>query len=139
MPRPNKVKMNARIFRIALLSLLTSLSGLVFAQDYLEGARRDLKVYAIGEQIFGVRKAFSPESFLHGGESMPLSNEIIDIARRTGVIFGLKLFGLDIAEDESGPRVVDVDVALEVRAAQEGGELLLRAAGANCACGCFPA
>lgn len=32
MPRPNKVKMNARIFRIALFSLLPSLSGLIFAQ-----------------------------------------------------------------------------------------------------------
>ena len=98
--------------------------GLVFAQDYLEGARRDLKVYAIGEQIFGVRKAFSPESFLHGGESMPLSNEIIDIARRTGVIFGLKLFGLDIAEDESGPRVVDVNYFPGYRGVPDAARLL---------------
>jgi len=102
----------------------TNYPGVVFAQDYLERARVDLKVYAIGEQIFGVRKAFSRESFLHEGESAPLSNEIIGIARRIGAIFGLELFGLDIAEAGCGPRVVDVNYFPGYRGVPDAARLL---------------
>jgi ribosomal protein S6--L-glutamate ligase len=82
----------------------------VFAQDYLADARLDLKVFVIGEQVFGVRKAFAGDSFLRAGEPTPLTPEIEDIARRCGQAFGLELYGLDIAEDpERGPRIIDVN------------------------------
>jgi ribosomal protein S6--L-glutamate ligase len=82
----------------------------VFAQDYLADARRDLKLFAIGDEVFGVRKAFAPDSYLRAGEPTPLSPEIEQIARRCGAAFGLELYGLDVAEDrELGPRVIDVN------------------------------
>ncbi len=82
----------------------------VFAQDYLADARRDLKVFAIGEEVFGVRKAFAPDSFLRAGEPTVLSSEIEQIARRCGVALGLEIYGLDVAEDpRAGPRVIDVN------------------------------
>jgi ribosomal protein S6--L-glutamate ligase len=82
----------------------------VFAQEYLADARRDLKVFAIGEEVFGVRKAFAPDSYLRDGEPAPLSKEIEQIARRCGAAFGLELYGLDVAEDpRAGPRVIDVN------------------------------
>jgi ribosomal protein S6--L-glutamate ligase len=82
---------------------------LVFAQDYLAGARTDLKVFVIGDEVFGVRKAFGPDSFLQAGEPARLSAEVERIARRCGEAFGLELYGLDLAEDESGLYVVDVN------------------------------
>jgi len=82
----------------------------VFAQEYLADARRDLKVFAIGEEVFGVRKAFAPDSYLRAGEPTPLSEEIEQIARRCGAAFGLELYGLDVAEDpRAGARVIDVN------------------------------
>ncbi len=82
---------------------------LVFAQAYLTRARKDLKVCAIGDDIFGVRKAFAPDSFLQAGEPSPLAPEVEDIARRCGQAFGLELYGVDIAECGDGPSVMDVN------------------------------
>jgi ribosomal protein S6--L-glutamate ligase len=84
--------------------------GLVFAQRYLTHARVDLKVFGIGDDVFGVRKAFAADSFLQAGESVPLSPEVDALARRCGRAFGLELYGLDLAEDDDeGPWVVDVN------------------------------
>lgn len=81
----------------------------VFAQRYLSHARRDLKVFGIGEKFFGVRKAFGADSFLRAGEPARLSPEVEDLARGCGRAFGLELYGLDIAEEEDGPYVIDVN------------------------------
>jgi ribosomal protein S6--L-glutamate ligase len=82
----------------------------VFAQEYLGRARLDLKVFVIGDEVFGVRKAFAGDSFLRTGEPTELRPEIEDIARRCGQAFGLELYGLDVAEDpERGPRIIDVN------------------------------
>jgi ribosomal protein S6--L-glutamate ligase len=82
---------------------------LVFAQRYLGGARTDLKVFAIGPEIFGVRKPFAQDSFLRYGEPIRLAPDVEQIARRCGEAFGLELYGLDIAEADDGPYVVDVN------------------------------
>ena len=82
----------------------------VFAQAYLAEARLDLKVFVIGDEVFGVRKAFAGDSFLRAGEPTRLSPEIEDMARRCGQAFGLGLYGLDVAEDaERGPQIIDVN------------------------------
>ena len=82
----------------------------VFAQTYLSQARRDLKVFAIGDEIFGVRKAFSPGSFLQAGEPVELSESVKDLASRCGAAFGLELYGLDVAEDpHAGLQVIDLN------------------------------
>lgn len=82
---------------------------MVFAQDYLAQARRDLKIFAIGEQIFAVRKAFAADSFLKAGEPAALPPAIEAIARGCGAAFGLELYGLDIAEQAGEAYVVDVN------------------------------
>ena len=82
---------------------------LVFAQAYLAQARTDLKIYAIGDDVFGIRKVFSADSFCRVGEPIRLSPELEELARQCGRAFGLELYGLDIAEGDLGAYVVDVN------------------------------
>ncbi|MFY9227227.1 MAG: hypothetical protein WAQ98_31445 [Blastocatellia bacterium] len=82
---------------------------LVFSQKYFPAARKDLKVFAIGEAVFGVRKPFSSGSYLVAGQPAFLSPEVEEIARRCGACFGLELYGLDLVENETGVFVVDVN------------------------------
>ncbi len=81
----------------------------VFAQNYLAKARVDLKVFAIGDEVFGVRKAFSAQSYRASGLPVALSPRVEDLARRCGVAFGLELYGLDIAETDEGEAIIDVN------------------------------
>jgi ribosomal protein S6--L-glutamate ligase len=81
----------------------------VFAQTYLARARADLKIFAIGDDVFGVRKKFSADSFLQAGEPTALSPEVEEIARRCGKALGLRLYGVDILEAPDGLWVVDVN------------------------------
>ncbi len=80
-----------------------------FAQHYLEGARKDLKLFGIGDRVFAVRKRFSADSFVRAGQPAPLTPEAEDIALRVGKAFGLALYGVDAAEDAEGIRVIDVN------------------------------
>jgi ribosomal protein S6--L-glutamate ligase len=82
---------------------------LVFAQTFLGHTRTDTKVFAIGEELFGVRKAFAPDSYLHAGTPVELSAEVYNLASRCRDVFGLELYGIDVAENDDGPRVVDVN------------------------------
>jgi ribosomal protein S6--L-glutamate ligase len=84
-------------------------ADVVFAQTYLRGARTDLKVFVIGDEVFGVRKPFAAGSFLRDGEPSPISPDIEQIAHRCGKAFGLELYGLDVAETAEGPSVVDLN------------------------------
>ena len=105
---------------------------LVFGQRYLAAARTDLKVYAIGEEVFGIRKRFGPDSFRQDGELAPLSPAVEQIARRCGAAFGLELYGIDVAETADGPYVVDVNSFPGYRGVPEAAprlaEYILRAA-----------
>jgi ribosomal protein S6--L-glutamate ligase len=83
--------------------------GAVFAQCFLAGARTDLKLFAIGGDVFGVRKPFGPASFLAAGEPVALAPANEQLARRCGRAFGLELYGLDLAEGTDRPQVVDVN------------------------------
>jgi ribosomal protein S6--L-glutamate ligase len=82
----------------------------VFAQQYLARARTDLKIFAIGEEIFGVRKPFvAGGSFGRAGEPSALSPDLEEIARRAGRALGMELYGLDIAEEDHAVYVMDVN------------------------------
>jgi ribosomal protein S6--L-glutamate ligase len=82
----------------------------VFAQAYLDRARTDLKVFVIGDAVFGVRNAVPAAAVVRADNSVSVSPEVEQIARRVGAVFDLELFGLDIAEDpEHGPQIIDVN------------------------------
>jgi ribosomal protein S6--L-glutamate ligase len=99
----------AVVERPAALPAVHGERGAVFAQRYLAGVRTDLKVFAIGDDVFGVRKPFGPASFQAAGEPVALAPEIEQLARRCGRAFGLELYGLDLVEEVDGAQVVDVN------------------------------
>jgi ribosomal protein S6--L-glutamate ligase len=79
-------------------------------QEYIPGIHgEDLKIYVVGDQVFGVQKPFSETSFSVPGRPVPISDEVREIALRCGKACGLGLYGLDIIESERGPYVVDVN------------------------------
>jgi ribosomal protein S6--L-glutamate ligase len=83
--------------------------GAVVVQEYVEGPGEDLKLYVVGEQVFGVRKPFSPTSFTVPGRPCAVGPEERAIALRVGRALGLGLYGIDVVEGPDGPVVVDVN------------------------------
>jgi ribosomal protein S6--L-glutamate ligase len=81
----------------------------VLIQEYVEGSGEDVKVYVAGEDVFAVRKEFSPTSFTRPGRFCAVSPEIREIALACGRALGLGLYGLDVLETDGGPVVVDVN------------------------------
>lgn len=81
----------------------------VIVQEHVPGPGEDLKVYVVGEEVFAVRKPFSPTSFAEPGRPAPVDDELVAIARRCGEVLGLGLYGLDVIESPDGPVVVDVN------------------------------
>ncbi len=81
----------------------------VIVQEYIPGSGEDLKVYVVGDQVYGVQKPFSETSFSVPGRPVPLTDEVVELSRKVGKACGLGLYGLDIIEGERGPFVVDVN------------------------------
>ena len=78
-------------------------------QEFIEGTGEDLKIYVVGEDVFGVSKPFSETSFTVPGRPVPISDEVRQLSLRVGKVCGLGLYGLDIIESPRGPFVVDVN------------------------------
>jgi ribosomal protein S6--L-glutamate ligase len=91
------------------LTPVSSALGPLVIQERVEGTGEDLKVYVVGEEVFAVRKPFSPDSFTKPGRPSAVSSEVRTIALRCGEVFGLGLFGLDLIEGPDGPVVVDLN------------------------------
>ncbi len=69
---------------------------MVLAQQYIPSDGYDLKLYAIGDAIWAVRKP-SPLADLQQGkaEPVPISQELVALGRQCGELFGLELYGVD--------------------------------------------
>jgi len=91
------------------LAAMTAPDYPVIVQEFIPGSGEDLKVYVVGDQVFGVQKPFSETSFAVPGRPVDISEEVRDISRRVGKACGLGLYGLDIIEGPNGPFVVDVN------------------------------
>ena len=91
------------------LAALGPLRAPVLIQEHVAGGGEDVKVYVVGENVFAVRKEFSPTSFTRPGRASEVSAELEEIAVACGRILGLGLYGLDLIESDEGPVVVDVN------------------------------
>lgn len=81
------------------------------AQCFVANPGLDLKLYAIGDDVWAVRK---PGPFTRGAthatpELLPMTPLWRDLALRCGRLFGLDLFGVDCVETDAGPVVIEVN------------------------------
>jgi glutathione synthase/RimK-type ligase-like ATP-grasp enzyme len=83
---------------------------MVLAQQYIPNNGYDLKLYAVGDAIWAVRKP-SPLADLQQGkaEPVPISPELVALGRRCGELFGLELYGVDCILTPDGPTVIEVN------------------------------
>ncbi|WP_051806607.1 ATP-grasp domain-containing protein [Streptomyces sp. NRRL F-2747] len=95
-----------------LEALLPELAGehMLIAQPYVANSGTDIKVYAVGGELFATERC-SP---LHPDPAVrerrvPLSAEVAAIAAQVGVVYGLDLYGVDVLLGPDGPVVVDVN------------------------------
>ncbi|MCX4524224.1 MULTISPECIES: RimK family alpha-L-glutamate ligase [unclassified Streptomyces] len=84
--------------------------GLLIAQPYVPNSGTDIKVYAVGGELFATERC-SP---LHPDPAVrerrvPLSAEVAAIAAQVGAVYGLDLYGVDVLLGPDGPMVVDVN------------------------------
>lgn len=88
--------------------------AVALAQRYVPSDGIDLKLYAIGDRVFAVRK---PSPWLPDGgaassrAAMPVAvtPALRELALRCGRLFGLELFGVDCVEGPDGPLVIEVN------------------------------
>jgi ribosomal protein S6--L-glutamate ligase len=83
--------------------------GAFVAQEYVPGDGEDVKLYVVGDEVFCVRKPFSPESFAVPGRPASVGSGLRELALRAGRALGLGLYGLDVIEGPGGPVVVDAN------------------------------
>ncbi|HEX6482712.1 MAG TPA: hypothetical protein VF043_28040 [Ktedonobacteraceae bacterium] len=78
------------------------------AMHYIENIGYDIKLYVTGQEVHAIVKS-SP---LHGKvqeQEIPVSREMLKIARRVGQAFGLDLYGVDVLETPQGLMIVDIN------------------------------
>jgi ribosomal protein S6--L-glutamate ligase len=93
----------------AVLASMPPLQSPVIVQQFIVGPGQDLKVYVVGDQVFAVRKPFTPDSFTRPGRPVDVNSNLHDIALRVGAVLGLGLYGMDVIESDQGPVIVDVN------------------------------
>lgn len=95
-----------------LAAMLPELAGegMLVAQPYVPNSGTDLKVYAVGGELFATerRSPLHPDAPVPE-RLVPLSAEIAEIGRRVGEVYGLDLYGVDVLLGPDGPVVVDVN------------------------------
>ncbi|MEV6950416.1 hypothetical protein [Streptomyces sp. NPDC051183] len=95
-----------------LLAMLPELSGegMLIAQPYVPNPGTDIKVYAVGGELFATERCspLHPDSAVRE-RRVPLSAEVAAIASQVGAVYGLDLYGVDVLLGPDGPVVVDVN------------------------------
>lgn len=88
--------------------MLFCIDTVVIVQERVVGVD-DLKVYVIGDDVFGVRKVFDLNSYGWVGVLVVLLFEVVDVVCWCGVVFGFGLYGIDVVEIVDGVVVIDVN------------------------------
>lgn len=83
----------------------TKVADGMLVQELIDPVADELKLYVVGEQVFGVRK--DRDSGVR--EPVAVERSLEDIARRCGRALGLDIFGIDVMFPPTGPVVVDVN------------------------------
>ena len=81
----------------------------VLVQEYVDGCTRRYKIHCVGERVFATWKPFSLGGVHDHSQPCDVGDEVRDLARRCGRLFGLGLYGLDVLFGPGGPVVVDLN------------------------------
>lgn len=81
----------------------------VIAQRLLPNHGYDVKLYAVGERIWAVRKPSPLRGDTAPAVPLPLPPAWRKLARRCGELFGLQLFGVDCIETNGALQVIEVN------------------------------
>lgn len=90
--------------------------GPYVAQDFVPNDGWDHKLWVIGPQVFAALRRSelaAPEGAFTGSVDIPGAWR--DLVRRTGEVFGLDVYGVDVLATPAGPVVVDVNAFPGVR------------------------
>ena len=88
---------------------LSAHDGPLFAMRYHPADGRDRKIYCVGGQLFGVKRAWPVRSYDDKlGEAFTLDDELREMALACGRAFGIDLFGVDVIFSNGRPWVVDM-------------------------------
>jgi ribosomal protein S6--L-glutamate ligase len=69
----------------------------------------DLKLYRIGEEVFGVRRSFPARTYEEKlGNPFEVPTELRELVLRCGEVFGISLYGVDVIFSDGRPWVVDM-------------------------------
>jgi ribosomal protein S6--L-glutamate ligase len=95
---------------LAKLEIAKADHSFFLAQRYVENAGFDIKLYVAGTEVYAVAK----KSPLHPDvnvqqQLLPLTPALRELALRTGKIFGLHIYGLDVVETSHGFVVLDIN------------------------------
>jgi ribosomal protein S6--L-glutamate ligase len=83
---------------------------MVLAQQYIPSDGYDLKLYGVGDAVWGVRKPSPLSGFQQGeAEPVPISPELVALGRQCGELFGLELYGVDCILTPDGPTVIEIN------------------------------
>jgi ribosomal protein S6--L-glutamate ligase len=78
------------------------------AMRYVENTGYDIKLYVTGQEVHAITKS-SPLHDTVQEREVPVSRELLKLARRVGTVFGLDLYGVDVLETPQGPVIVDIN------------------------------
>lgn len=82
---------------------------LIFAQRYYKPEDRDLKIYCIGGQVYGVKRVWPAQTYEEKlGEPFVVTPELHQITLRCGQAFGIEVYGLDVIVNDGKFYVVDI-------------------------------
>ena len=83
--------------------------GVVLAQQYVDVAGVDLKLYGIGSSVWAVRRPSPLMPTAPFVEPVTVTPALADLATASASAFGLDLYGVDVLDSGQGPLVVDVN------------------------------
>ena len=78
------------------------------AMRYVENTGYDIKLYVTGQEVHAITKS-SPLHDSIPEREIPVSREMLKLAKRVGQVFGLDLYGVDVLETPEGLMLVDIN------------------------------
>lgn len=78
------------------------------AMKYVENTGYDIKLYVTGQEVHAITKSSPLHDEIREHE-IPVTREMLKLARRVGTVFGLDLYGVDVLETPQGLVIVDIN------------------------------